>query len=178
MRKYRVHTGYIILTYSAKFLARYAISDPVLKTDINGRGDPLRWPRDILYPQKLALTSLTSGGRSVGIVHLRTKSHGVFLYNIWWRPYAAETYKEEEGWLDNKLHLIRKYMSTKNILMQQDAWIQYYVNNKLESCEFYIRSHALHWIMFNMSFAKNVSSCFWSRPVSCRMSRRNQQVFL
>jgi hypothetical protein len=29
------------------------------------RGDPLRWPRDTLYPQKLALTSLTSGGRSV-----------------------------------------------------------------------------------------------------------------
>jgi hypothetical protein len=34
---------------------------------------PLRWPRDTLYPQKLALTSPTSGGRSVGIVLLRTK---------------------------------------------------------------------------------------------------------
>jgi hypothetical protein len=33
-----------------------------------GRGDPLRSPRDTLYPQKLAPTSLTSGGRSVGIV--------------------------------------------------------------------------------------------------------------
>jgi hypothetical protein len=44
---------------------------------IYGRGDPLRWPRDILYPQKLALTSPTSGGRSVGIVRLRTKGHGV-----------------------------------------------------------------------------------------------------
>jgi hypothetical protein len=32
-----------------------------------GRGDPLRRPRDIVYPQKLALTS-TSDGRSVGIV--------------------------------------------------------------------------------------------------------------
>jgi hypothetical protein len=31
-------------------------------------GNPLRWPRDILYPQKLALTSPTSGGGSVGIV--------------------------------------------------------------------------------------------------------------
>jgi hypothetical protein len=47
------------------------------KTEINGRGDPLRWPRDTLYQQKLALTSPTSGGRSVGIVRLRTKSHGV-----------------------------------------------------------------------------------------------------
>jgi hypothetical protein len=38
------------------------------------RGDPLRWPRDTLYPQKLALTSPTSGDGSVGIVSLRTKA--------------------------------------------------------------------------------------------------------
>jgi hypothetical protein len=38
------------------------------------RGDPLYWPRDTLYQQKLALTSTTSGGRSVGIVYLRTKA--------------------------------------------------------------------------------------------------------
>jgi hypothetical protein len=44
---------------------------------IIGRGDPLRWPRDTLYPQKLALTSPTSGGRSVGIVRLLTTGHGV-----------------------------------------------------------------------------------------------------
>jgi hypothetical protein len=34
----------------------------------------LRWPRDTLYPQKLALTSSTCGGRSVDIVRLRTKT--------------------------------------------------------------------------------------------------------
>jgi hypothetical protein len=39
-----------------------------------GHGDPLRWPRDTLYPQKLALTSPTSGGRLVRIVRLRTKA--------------------------------------------------------------------------------------------------------
>jgi hypothetical protein len=33
-----------------------------------------------LYPQKLALTSPISGGRTVGIVHLWTKSHGVHLF--------------------------------------------------------------------------------------------------
>jgi hypothetical protein len=38
------------------------------------RRDPLRWPRDTLYPQKLALTSPTSDGRSVDIVRLRTKA--------------------------------------------------------------------------------------------------------
>jgi hypothetical protein len=39
-----------------------------------GRGDPLRWPRDILYPQNLALSSPSSCGRSVGIVRLQTKA--------------------------------------------------------------------------------------------------------
>jgi hypothetical protein len=39
-----------------------------------GRMDPSRWPRDTLYPQKFALTSLTSGGRSGGIVRSRTQT--------------------------------------------------------------------------------------------------------
>jgi hypothetical protein len=52
----------------------------VYKTEINGRGNPLRWPRDTLYPQKLALTSPTSGGRPVGIVRLRTKAPRSFLH--------------------------------------------------------------------------------------------------
>jgi hypothetical protein len=37
-----------------------------------GRRDPSRSPRGTLYPQKLALTSRTSGLRSVGIVHSGT----------------------------------------------------------------------------------------------------------
>jgi hypothetical protein len=48
------------------------VAAPVLKTEINGRGNWLRWPRDTLYPLKLTLTSPTSGGRSVGIVRWRT----------------------------------------------------------------------------------------------------------
>jgi hypothetical protein len=39
-----------------------------------GCGDLLRWPHNTLYPQKLALTSPTCGGRSVGIVSVRTKT--------------------------------------------------------------------------------------------------------
>jgi hypothetical protein len=35
---------------------------------------PLCWPRNTLYPQKLALISPTSGGRSEGIVSSRTKA--------------------------------------------------------------------------------------------------------
>jgi hypothetical protein len=40
-----------------------SITEELLELKI---GDPLRWPRDTLYPQKLALTSPTSGGRPVG----------------------------------------------------------------------------------------------------------------
>jgi hypothetical protein len=39
-----------------------------------GRRDPSRWPRGTLYPQTLALTSPTGGGRSVCIVRLRTQA--------------------------------------------------------------------------------------------------------
>jgi hypothetical protein len=39
-----------------------------------GRRDPSRWPRGTLYPQKLALTSLTSSGRSIGVVGSRTQA--------------------------------------------------------------------------------------------------------
>jgi hypothetical protein len=39
-----------------------------------GRRDPSRWPRGTLYPQKLAVTSPPSGGRSVGIVRSRTQT--------------------------------------------------------------------------------------------------------
>jgi hypothetical protein len=38
--------------------------------------DPLRWPRYILYLQRLVLTSPQSNGRSVGIVRSRTKFTG------------------------------------------------------------------------------------------------------
>jgi hypothetical protein len=39
-----------------------------------GHGDSSRWPRGTPYPQKLALTSPISGGRSVGIIRSRTQA--------------------------------------------------------------------------------------------------------
>jgi hypothetical protein len=39
-----------------------------------GRRDQSHWPRGILYPQKLALTSPKIGGRSVGRVRSRTQA--------------------------------------------------------------------------------------------------------
>jgi hypothetical protein len=56
-----------------------------------GRRDPSRWSRGTLYPQKLPLSSTTSGGRSVGIVRSRTQAtkfnyiyiHYIYLYLCW-----------------------------------------------------------------------------------------------
>jgi hypothetical protein len=48
----------------------------VWKTEITAVGDPLHWPHGSLYIQKLALTSPTSGCRSVDTVRSRTKATG------------------------------------------------------------------------------------------------------
>jgi hypothetical protein len=45
-----------------------------------GCGDPLCWPRDTLYPQKLALTS-PSGGLLVGIFRSQTKATEFIFIN-------------------------------------------------------------------------------------------------
>jgi hypothetical protein len=47
-----------------------------------GRKDPPRWPRDTFYPQKLALTSPTSGRRSVDIVRFLTKATELLLLGV------------------------------------------------------------------------------------------------
>jgi hypothetical protein len=66
-----VITNIIILTSGKHFSG--------LETREYGRGDASRWPRGTPYQQKLALTSPTSGGRSVGIVRLRTQSTEFFF---------------------------------------------------------------------------------------------------
>jgi hypothetical protein len=57
----------------------YYISEACLENGEYGCRDPSRWPRGTLYSQKLAITSPTSGGRSVGIGHSRTKATELLL---------------------------------------------------------------------------------------------------
>jgi hypothetical protein len=61
----------------------------------NPSGNSLRWPRNTLYPQKLALTSPTSGGRSVVIVHLRTKATSLVQLVIFIISTRYYTYSED-----------------------------------------------------------------------------------
>jgi hypothetical protein len=70
--------GSLSLVTIIEELLERTVAAPVWKTEINGRGNLLRWPWHNLYQRKLALTSPTSGGLLVGIVDWRL-SPGVFF---------------------------------------------------------------------------------------------------
>jgi hypothetical protein len=77
----------------------------------------LRWPRDTLYPLKLALTLPTSGGRSVGIVRLQTKATEfvlLFCFLYWLEgPVFFVFYKNKIDWFPlNKTAKYYYYCST------------------------------------------------------------------
>jgi hypothetical protein len=69
--------GTIILLSKIELIIEWKNSGSGLKKkiEINGRGNSLRWPRNTpSIRRELALTSPTSGGRSVDTVRLRTKT--------------------------------------------------------------------------------------------------------
>jgi hypothetical protein len=68
-----------------------------------GDRDPPRWLLGILYPQKLALSSPTSGGRSVGIVRSVTQSTEFvfFFLKVRSEGYSGDSTKPQfpKSWL-------------------------------------------------------------------------------
>jgi hypothetical protein len=74
VRSSRLERGPLSLVSTIEELLGRNSSGSCLENREYGRGDPLRWPRDTFYQQKLAPTSPTSGGRSVGILRLRAKA--------------------------------------------------------------------------------------------------------
>jgi hypothetical protein len=63
--------GPLSLVSTTEELLQRKSSGSGLESGEYGRRDPSGWPRGTLYPQKVALTSPNSGGRSVGIVRSR-----------------------------------------------------------------------------------------------------------
>jgi hypothetical protein len=63
--------------------------------------DPSRWPRGTLYPQKLAITSPTSGGRSVGVVRSRTQTMEFFLLLLLYTHYMFRPLRAIFRWNSN-----------------------------------------------------------------------------
>jgi hypothetical protein len=66
--------GPLSLVRITEELLEWKSSGSCLENREYGRGDSLRRPRDTLYQLKLALTSPTSGGRSIAIVRLLSKA--------------------------------------------------------------------------------------------------------
>jgi hypothetical protein len=91
-----------------------------------GRKDPSRWPRATLYPQKLALTSPTSYGRSVDIVHSRTQVMEFVTSNEYCNSISRVSLLS--GSLDTGLRIdgLQVWKVTTNILSMQcltyDKW--------------------------------------------------------
>jgi hypothetical protein len=71
--------GQLSLENRTEELPRRKGSGSGLENREYGRRDPFCWQRNTHYPQKLALSSPTSGGRSVGIVRSRTKVMEFFV---------------------------------------------------------------------------------------------------
>jgi hypothetical protein len=70
-----------LLSTIEELLERKSIGSGVEIRDY-GLRDPSRWPHGTLYPQKLGLTSLTSGGCSVGIFRSRTQAMELVVFII------------------------------------------------------------------------------------------------
>jgi hypothetical protein len=66
--------GPLSLMSTTEELFEIKIAAPIYKTEITAVGVHGADHETPPYPQKLALTSLTSGGRSVGIVRSRTQT--------------------------------------------------------------------------------------------------------
>jgi hypothetical protein len=76
------------------------------KARIYGRRDPSRWPHGTLYLHKLAITSPTSGGCSVGIVRSRTQTMEFFFFCVCIYP-SCTSFQD---------HLSRFYFQSSKII--------------------------------------------------------------
>jgi hypothetical protein len=83
--------GPLSLVSTTEELLRRNSSGSGVESREYGRRDSSRWQRGTLSAKKLALSSLTSGGRSVGIVRLRTEATEFLFFTNW---YLVEVVKK------------------------------------------------------------------------------------
>jgi hypothetical protein len=92
----------------------YKSSGSCLENQEYGRRDPSRWPRGTLYPQKLAITSPTSGGRSVGIVRSRSQTMEFFLILM-----LTDSTEKKSPWNKNFPSASRKHFYLRTTRVNQ-----------------------------------------------------------
>jgi hypothetical protein len=109
-----------------------------------GCEDLLRLPHDTLCPQKLTLTSPTSDGRSVSIVHSWTEATEFVLFEVW----ASVVYNQHETtlWKIQYSSIYISYGLNWNLILwcflhkEMDAtlWSEWLEGNSDSTCEMII----------------------------------------
>ena len=103
-----------------------------------------------LYPQKLALTSPTAGGRSVGIVHVRTKATEFSFFSL--VSYGAEawtlTKKEEQALLIFERKIFRRVYGPKYENGEWKSWTNRELEemSKRENIAKMIKGQRISWL--------------------------------
>jgi hypothetical protein len=83
--------GPLSLMSTTEELLKRKCSGSSLENREYGRREQSRWPCGYLSPQTLTLTLLISGGRSAGIVRLRTQATEVFYMMIFSNEWSSQT---------------------------------------------------------------------------------------
>jgi hypothetical protein len=131
---------------------RYKSSGSCLENREYGLWDPSRWPRGTLYPQKLAITSPTSGGRSVGNSSLADSDHGV----------TDRTWKDKESliWkfafvflLLGKYNYSSHRFNRATNLYEARIKVVYFNNVTQQAARHY-------WVLLFFTIGLNSSECF------------------
>jgi hypothetical protein len=100
--------GSLSLVSTTEELLERKISSSGLESREYGRSDASRCPRSTLfYPQKLTLTSPTSGGRYVGIVRADS-GHRVFFWDSKLKSEGTFCWTNSRQFLDSSLEELRK----------------------------------------------------------------------
>jgi hypothetical protein len=121
--------GPLSLVSTTEELLERKSSGSVLETRKYGRGEQSHWSRDILYPQKLAVTSPTSGSRSVGIVRLWATKFVYLLYSS--LNIIKTTESSRMGWAKIFKAYGRQKMHTWKRQNKSDHWKHLYIDGRI-----------------------------------------------
>jgi hypothetical protein len=138
--------------------------------EINGRGNPLRWPRDTIYPQKLALTSPTSGGHSVGIVRLRVKATEFgFSLTIMWH---FDRRSNATNWMFNAI--ARAWENSRQV---HNAWAHFRVAFRKWVWTLFKRNCAVYRLLaYRLRLESVRAPCDMKRAALCPLRSNGRKI--
>jgi hypothetical protein len=124
-----------------------------------GRRDPSCWPRGTLYPQKFALTSSTSGSRSVGIVCSRTRATELVVCVLTPSHIRKETFPKDTQ-VRVSLQLVLLYF--QGIF---ELWL--YLSAAVFPCTGSVNDHKFQFVVIIVNVCSLISSVYGICMTSC-----------